>query len=144
MSLLTAVSFRDMVETAVSPAQVEAGLQRFFQTFHGQSGQLPADAAAQFGYLTVGNHQVGLQRWQADEAAALIASLDQQIGTPLSLNGDKHVVDDNGNQMIKAGIAGTDQAIYWLFRCSLALPDYVITIAHQVLAGWGTVWQRLA
>lgn len=145
-SFWLAISFQDMVRSAVSQSSLlhapTAGLQRFFTGFHGRQGMSPPDSEAQYGYLKIGDQLIGSSGWDESEGAELCTRLQGLTGTPLNLYGDKYVIDENDNQMISVVMPTTNMTASWLFRSSLTLPAYVITLAHQVLAGWVTLWQH--
>lgn len=91
-----------------------------------------------------GSEIIELAGLSEDAARAKIAKLDQQSGIPLSAEGDKYVMSDDGYILIKAAQQPGRAESFGLIKTAFTPPTTAVALVHRVFTGLGTAWQHAA
>lgn len=80
---------------------------------------------------------------QPDESMLIdLLDLNQLEGRTLNDRGDKYVLDEQNNQLIKIAASRSTTETIALFKTAFTPPTYVIDMFHSVLKAVATVWKR--
>jgi CheY-like chemotaxis protein len=134
--------FDAIIAASGSRERIAAGVKRTLEKF--QTAVPPALPTNNdiFACLMIGDRIISSMGLEEDAARDLRDKLDQLPGMPLDPNGDKHVKDESGNQMLKVAAQPSKAELYWLFKLAFTPPDYIITMVYNFLTGLATIWQQ--
>lgn len=93
-------------------------------------------------YYTVGDTVLELNVWDEKTVKEVLGQLDQREGTPLSSEGDKFVIDENGNLLIKVAPRPDRAAVNVLLKPAFTPPVDTVSLVHMGFASLGTAWQQ--
>ena len=79
-----------------------------------------------------------------DEATALAIRerLNQLPGVPLGASGDKYVIDDNHNILLKVAGGPAQMSLSYVTQATTAYPDVHLRLSHSFWSIFATLWHR--
>ena len=90
----------------------------------------------------VGDTIIHQQGYDESTAREVIAKLDQEAGRSLSQDGDKYLIDDDNNLLIKVAPMSNRTAVYALIKTAFEPPSDLIDVVHKVFAALGLAWAQ--
>jgi CheY-like chemotaxis protein len=99
------------------------------------TGELSDTTAFRLGFLVDGNLVAG-------ELIPEAQALDSQLGTPLSISGDKFVTDSDRNLLVKVVGNSHNSEVIMVARTTQDMPDSLAILYHRLLKAIGILWKQ--